>query len=193
MLEDGASFDYEKGYFGSVVLSFFKTSDSQTGAGRKKRGIEDDGTGVEVELAFRSSSVLAPDIDTMFDSGNITDLIGTSKSSEALCDEATLDYDKGVLVLKNSDSGSVPVGMKAYFDCVTGFVMNRTYDKTKLGLGVSCLRHCYNRLMLYYYCRLLVVTRVSGRLMWICRVLLAANRHQCVQDQQKQTLMVQWY
>ena len=193
MLENGASLNYEKGYYGSVVLSFFKTSDSQTGAGRKKRGIKEDGTGVEVELAFRSSSVLAPDIDTMFDSGNITDLIGTSKSSEALCDEATLDYDKGGLVLKNSDSGTVPVGMKAYFDCVTGFVMSRTYDKTKLGLGVSYLKQCYNKLMLYDHCRLLVVTGESGRLMWICKVLMDAQRHQCVQEQQKQTLMVQWY
>ena len=41
MLAAGASFDYDKGYYGAVVLSFFKTSDSLTGAGRKKRGIEE--------------------------------------------------------------------------------------------------------------------------------------------------------
>lgn len=137
MLADGASFDYEKGYYGAVVLSFFKTSESQMGAGRKKRDIQEDGTGVEVEISFRSSDILATDIDAMLDAGNITNLIGTTKASEALCDEADLEYDKNLLVLKKSDSGNFPVGLKAYFDCAYGYVMNRTYDKTKLGLGVS--------------------------------------------------------
>ena len=136
MFANGAAFNYEKGYYGSVVLSLFKTSPSQLGAGRKKRGIQDGGTGVELELVFRSPSVSTTDIDTMFDSGTVTDKIGTSKTSEAVCEEATLDYDKSVLVHKTSASGTVSVGMKAYFDCLPGHVMNRTYDKTKLGLGV---------------------------------------------------------
>ena len=67
----------------------------------------------------------------------VTDLIGTTKANEAFCDENKLQYDKNLLDLKKPDSGIYPVGLKAYFDCAFGYVMNRTFDKTKLGIGVS--------------------------------------------------------
>ena len=121
MLSESPAFSYETGYYGSVVLSFFKTSESQTGPGRKKRGIQVDGTGVELELSFRSSSVSAENIDIMFDTGNVTELIGTLNTDEAECDESNLEFDSVKLVLKKSDSGKVSVGMKAYFDCASGY------------------------------------------------------------------------
>ena len=39
---------------------------------------------------------------------------------------------------QTSGSGSVAVGEKAYLRCMTGFVMDRTYDTTLMGLPITC-------------------------------------------------------
>ena len=148
MFTEGAAFDYEAGYAGSVVLSLFRTSSSQLGAGRRKRSYEEGGTGAEVELSFRSSGVKGAAIDAMFDTGNVTDLVGASKAKISECSVASLEYNENILDLGSSHPASVPVGMKVYLNCVQGQVMDRTIDKTKLGLGV---RKYYRNCILYIY------------------------------------------
>ena len=54
MAAENATIPLDKGYWGSIVLSFFESTDSQMGAGRRrKRGYTSGGTGLEVELSFR--------------------------------------------------------------------------------------------------------------------------------------------
>ena len=82
------------GYWGSNVLSMFKSTSSQRGAGRRRRRFVEGGTGVEVELTFRSDSLTDSEIEEILDTGSVTEMLGDSKLSAAVCEEANLDYDK---------------------------------------------------------------------------------------------------
>lgn len=137
MVTDEALF--RKGYWGSTVLSFFRSSSEQLGAGRRrKRSYLDGGTGVELELTFRSSSVTDEIIQTMFDTGTIEDMIGESPLAEAQCQVTDLQMDAGLFILDDETITTVAVGQNIYLRCRPGFVMSRTYDTTLLGLPVMC-------------------------------------------------------
>ena len=88
MTESNSNISLSKGYWGANVLSLFKSTPEQLGAGRrKKRSYIDGGTGAEVELSFRVSSVMDDDVESMFIAGHgkISYLIGYSDLAPAVC------------------------------------------------------------------------------------------------------------
>ena len=94
MFEPGKDDRIISGYWGSNVLSMFKSSSSQRGAGRRRRRFVEGGTGVEVELTFRADTLTDPEIEDIIDTASVTELLGDSKLSAAVCEESALDYDK---------------------------------------------------------------------------------------------------
>ena len=93
MFEPGNDDRIASGYWGSNVLSMFQSSSTQRGAGRRRRFVE-GGTGVEVEFTFRADTLTDSEIEDIIDTGSVTEMLGDSKLSAAVCEESALDYDK---------------------------------------------------------------------------------------------------
>ena len=130
---------FRKGYWGSNILSLFRSSSDQLGAGRKKRSYIEGGTGAEVELSFRSGSVTDEIIETMFDNGTLDSLKGDSPLAVAECLVSSLDHDPSIFVRDDESINSVPVGEQLYLRCHSGYIMDRSYDTTLKGRKSYCL------------------------------------------------------
>ena len=94
MFEPGNDDRISSGYWGSNVLSMFQSSSTQRGAGRRRRRFVEGGTGVEVEFTFRADTLADSEIEDIIDTGSVTEMLGASKLSAAVCEESALDYDK---------------------------------------------------------------------------------------------------
>ena len=110
------------GFWGSNVLSMFKSTPSQRGAGRRKRFV-DGGTGVELELTFRADTVTDAKIEEILDTGSITEMLGDSKLATAECEESSLDYDKTYFQLEvrlTTDLRLLQISLKLFISRALG-------------------------------------------------------------------------
>ena len=96
MQQNNSKIPIEKGYYGSFVMSFFKTTDNQMGAGRRrKRGFQENGIGIEIEVAWRKT-VEKEDIEEIWEAGtgqHITGYKGDSELAKAVCLVSDFKYD----------------------------------------------------------------------------------------------------
>ena len=96
---NNSKIDIEKGYYGCFVLSFFKTTDAQMGAGRRrKRGFQENGIGIEMEVAWRGT-VPKQDIEEMWEAGTgqyITGYKGDSELATAECLVKDFKYEENI-------------------------------------------------------------------------------------------------
>ena len=105
MTDTNTSIPLSKGFWGANVLSLFKSTPDQLGAGRrKKRSYIDGGTGAEVELSFRVSSVKDEDVEAMFEAGHssISNLIGFSELAPAVCLVDDLNFNGDIFIVNVS-------------------------------------------------------------------------------------------